>query len=59
MYGAEHGMLLHAAIVVGSWVLFVLLCTAPFLLVFAAYMAWKRARQPISCTEESSMHESR
>ncbi|GAB3183373.1 hypothetical protein [Hydrogenophaga aquatica] len=37
MYGAEHGFLLHTALMIGSWLVFFLVCAAPFALVFLAY----------------------
>lgn len=37
MYGAEHGFLLHTALIIGGWLVFFLICVAPFALVFLAY----------------------
>jgi purine-cytosine permease-like protein len=37
MYGAEHGFLLHAALMIGGWLVFLAICVAPFALVFLAY----------------------
>ena len=37
MYGAEHGFLLHTALMIGGWLVFLVICAAPFALVFLAY----------------------
>lgn len=37
MYGAEHGFLLHTALMIGSWLAFLAICLAPFALIFLAY----------------------
>lgn len=46
MYGMEHGVLMHAAIFMGSWLAFFALCALPFLLIYVAYRAGvKRGRE--------------
>jgi len=42
MYGMEHGVLMHIAIVMGSWLAFFALCVLPFLLIYVAYRAGVR-----------------
>lgn len=37
MYGAEHGFLLHTALMVGGWLAFLVICLVPFALIFLAY----------------------
>lgn len=37
MYGAEHGFLLHTALMIGGWLVFLVMCAAPFALIFLAY----------------------
>jgi hypothetical protein len=37
MYGAEHGFLLHTALMIGGWLVFFAICVAPFGLMFLAY----------------------
>ncbi len=37
MYGAEHGFLLHTALMIGGWLVFLAICVAPFALMFLAY----------------------
>lgn len=42
MYGMEHGVLMHVAIVMGGWLAFFALCVLPFLLTYVAYRAGVR-----------------
>ena len=49
MYGAEHGFLLHTALMIGSWLVFLVMCAAPFALLLVGlglkgWMARRRAR---------------
>ena len=37
MYGAEHGFLLHTALMIGSWLVFLVMCAAPFALLLLAF----------------------
>lgn len=46
MYGAEHGFLLHAAMVMGSWLVFLLICVAPIaLVVLVCWLGLQRGRR--------------
>jgi hypothetical protein len=37
MYGSEHSFLLHSALMIGSWLVYLVICFMPFALIFIAY----------------------
>ena len=37
MFGMEHGLFMHGLIVAGTWLLFVLACLSPLILLYGAY----------------------
>jgi hypothetical protein len=46
MYGAEHGFLLHTALMIGGWLVFLAVCAAPIALLATAYwMGVRRGRR--------------
>lgn len=62
MYGAEHGFLLHALMVFGSWLAFFLICAAPIALVALVYWLGVRSgrlSEPIVQSDHGRSPESR
>lgn len=55
MYGMEHGILMHGVMVACTWLVFIVLCLLPFVLLYGAYaIGLRHGRELTSGDDETA-----